>query len=497
MTEPPEIRLDNTQSELTRSTAEAGKTTNTETETEEETEKRSCHPLQNPSSNDSVHYKVKVRTSNFKLTYKAGRRTNYFKYITLTASEVKVKDKTNFYSQVKFLAIDFKFTTTAAYKAYLSKLPTLTGAHKAEVHFQTKTKYYFKQVHCKTKAGYSKLTPTTRILRVTPSVISIVIAIKQITIKCTAVMASNSAGPRTIYSKEQASTTGTCRQLIVPNSRSPVKSVVSLGLTISINMYINLDSIVPLQPPPRRNPGNTPPLQSKHYTAESTPDNPIDCTSAVNTPAKANSKFTAPPSAISHTTELQDKRRVPANLSSNTLEVPAAGDNSCTDRSSSALTTTTGRDQAAPLVRFQGDDKPRKIQFFQVLKQGAGARTENPSQEVPNPTITYSCRLVNYQIKILVPFRIMQNLDTKALANRYPIIIKINLHLPYNPQKAVPQTAVFRVFRVSQQGKPLNSRTAEAQSPDPPIDPRIDYAARDEARRARRRTTEDPLEAKL
>ena len=63
LTEPCETWLDNTPS-----TAEAGKTTNTETETEKEIKKRNCHPLQIPSSSDNVHYKVKVRI-NYRIIY--------------------------------------------------------------------------------------------------------------------------------------------------------------------------------------------------------------------------------------------------------------------------------------------------------------------------------------------------------------------------------------------------------------------------------------------
>ena len=63
LTEPCETWLDNTPS-----TAEAGKTTNTETETEKEIKKRNCHPLQIPSSSDNIHYKVKVRI-NYRIIY--------------------------------------------------------------------------------------------------------------------------------------------------------------------------------------------------------------------------------------------------------------------------------------------------------------------------------------------------------------------------------------------------------------------------------------------
>ena len=72
-------------------------------------------------------------------------------------------------------------------------------------------------------------------------------------------------------------------------------------------------------------------------------------------------------------------------------------------------------------------------------------------------------------------------------------------NLPYTPKiPAAPQQPTFRIFRVTNQGLPAgNHETPDPQRPGSPVDPRIDYTSRDQARRARRRATEDPLEAKL
>ena len=160
------------------------------------------------------------------------------------------------------------------------------------------------------------------------------------------------------------------------------------------------------------------------------------------------------------------------DLDSDTLEVPSVSDSSRAERSRLVHTTATDSSKTTPLVRLQGDDKPRTIQVFQVLSQGA--RTESPSQELLNPTNIRSYRPV---------------ISNKCRA----ILVSFSPECPTSiPQKSATRSPpiTFRVFRVKAQQR--GDEDQEAQ-----VDPRIDYKSRDEARKARRRTTEDPLEAKL
>ena len=82
------------------------------------------------------------------------------------------------------------------------------------------------------------------------------------------------------------------------------------------------------------------------------------------------------------------------------------------------------------------------------------------------------------------------------------LTIKFTLINNFNPQTPPLSPPVFRVFQVRNQrqgnprpAEPVSPKTAEL--PPWPRDPRINYESRDLARRARRRSTEDPLEAKL
>ena len=126
----------------------------------------------------------------------------------------------------------------------------------------------------------------------------------------------------------------------------------------------------------------------------------------------------------------------------------------------------------------------RAARVFKVLGQKVHG---SPTLHCPHASALPTKANVNTNIN--------NHIETDPLEALYNKLLIISQTLPSTP-------TVFRVFQVRNQRQgnpgpqePNSHKTAE--HPPSPRDPRIDYESRDLARRARRLTTEDPLEAKL
>ena len=151
------------------------------------------------------------------------------------------------------------------------------------------------------------------------------------------------------------------------------------------------------------------------------------------------------------------------------------------------------------------DSDKQSIRIFQVQESNA-AHFKTQQERAVKPSI----RNANLITKLNTKPNIISQSKKKAMPvifnpHQQNVSFKLGLTIKLLINKFIPQTPpplspVFRIFQVRNQGdprleEPISPKTSEY--PPLPRDPRIDYESRDLARRARRRTTEDPLETKL